>query len=42
MQVHKFHSPFSHWFSGLLFELAAMAVFIALVAGLVTLIARFV
>ncbi len=28
MQVHRFHSPFKHWVSGLLAEVAAFALFI--------------
>ena len=40
MRVHRFQSPFSHWVSGLFFELLAIAGFISLVAVIVALIVR--
>jgi len=39
MQVHRFHSPFAHWLSGLLAELAVMAAFIIAIAALAALVA---
>ncbi len=40
MQVHRFQSPFKHWFSGLLVEIAVFGAFITLVAVLVAVIVR--
>lgn len=40
MQVHRFQSPFKHWFSGLLVEIAVLGGFIALVAAVVAVIVR--
>ena len=35
MQVHRFQSPFKHWVSGLVAELAVFAVFLVTVAAVV-------
>lgn len=40
MQVHRLQSPFKHWLSGLLAELAAFGVYILVVAIAVVILIR--
>jgi tellurite resistance protein TehA-like permease len=38
MRVHRLQNPLEHWLSGLLFEIAAFAVFITVVCAITALI----